>query len=94
MQHEGYLSERIGGSHSTNRPFEVNTRSVFAFMGIGCGYTAMRDWSTIMNFPNCPSEYAYQTTKEKLITASKETFDEVATQSVEVIRQKHAELGE
>ena len=91
---EGYLSERIGGSHSTNRPFEVNTRSVFAFMGIGCGYTAMRDWSTIMNFPNCPNKYAYQSTKEKLISASKETFDEVATKSVEIIRQKHAELGE
>ena len=43
---EPYLSETVGGSQSSKAPFEVNSRSPFAFMGIGCGYSAIRDWST------------------------------------------------
>ena len=47
-----YLSERIGDDKSTKKPFEVNIRAVFAFMGIGCGLSAINDWCTTRNIPS------------------------------------------
>ena len=44
---ESYFSETVGGSQSNKAPFEVNLRSAFVFMGIGCGYSAIRDWSAV-----------------------------------------------
>ena len=88
---EEYLSERAG--EAANESFEINVRAVFAFMGIGCGFNAIKDWSSVINLPNCLSKFAYQGIKEKLIKGSKETFDEVSKQSMAIIRQKYAEIG-
>lgn len=48
---ESYLSDRVGGTATQNAPFEVNVRAVLAFMDIGCGFSAMKEWSSDMNFP-------------------------------------------
>ena len=88
---EEYLSEKAG--EASNESFEINVRAVFAFMGIGCGFNAIKDWSSVINLPNCPSKFAYQGIKEKISKGSKETFDEVSKQSVAIIRQKYAEIG-
>ena len=77
---EEYLSEKAGETASANKPFEINVRAVFAFMGIGCGFNAIQDWTTMINLPNCLSKFAYQGLKEKIIIGSKETFDELLTE--------------
>ncbi len=90
---ENFLSERAGTSDSTRSPFEINLRSTFAFMAIGSGYKAMRDWASMMNIKSCPSKKAYQSCKEKLLAGSIKTFSEISRNSVAAIRQKYAELG-
>ena len=60
-------------------------------MGIGCGFNAIKDWSSVINIPNCLSKFAYQGIT--LIKGSTETFDEVSKQSVAIILQKYAEIG-
>lgn len=90
---ETFLSERVGGSKSSKAPFEVNVRSTFAFMGVGCGYSAVRDWSTVMNTPSHPSKLAFQNAKQKIISGSRESFEEISKASVEKIREKYAEIG-
>ena len=49
---------------SSKRPFEVNTRAVFAFMGIGCGLSAITDWSTMMIMPNCLNKLHIRSTNQ------------------------------
>ena len=90
---EEYLSERVDRTESTQKPFEVNVRSVFAFRGIGCGYNAIKDWASMMNLPNNPSKDAYATAKDKLFIGSGKAFEEVATKSVEVIKDKYKKIG-
>ena len=90
---EEYLSERVDRSESTQKPFEDNVRSVFAFRGIGCGYNAIKDWASMMNLPNSPSKDAYATVKDKLFIGSGKAFEEVATKYVEVIKDKYKKIG-
>ena len=90
---ESYLSERVGGSQSSKVPFEVNLRSTFALMGIGCGYSAIRDWSTVMNTPSYLSMLAFQSAKSNIIPGSRESFEEISRRSVEKIRERYGELG-
>ena len=90
---ENYLSERIGDNTSSKRPFEVNTRAVFAFMGIGYGLSAMKEWLTMMNMPNCLNKTSYHGIKSKLATRSQETCSDICKKSFEIIRQKYLELG-
>ena len=90
---EEYLSEKAGESQTPNDPFEVNVRAVFAFMGIGCGFNAMKDWSTLMNLPNSPNKFTYRGVKEKIVTGSKETFNEVSAISVDIIRRTYENNG-
>ena len=56
---EEYLSERVGNTTSPNVPFEVNMRAVIAFCGIGSGYSAMKEWSSMLNMLSCLSNQAY-----------------------------------
>ena len=90
---EGFLSDRIGGTATKNAPFEVNVRSVLAFMGIGCGFSAMTDWSSIMNFPKVGNKSSYQKTKLKVMQGSLETCEKIMSQSAIVVHQKYAEIG-
>ena len=79
---ESYLSERVGGSQSSKSPFEVNLRSTFAFMGIGCGYSAIRDWSAVMNTPSYMNKLEFQESKNKIIAGSRDCFEEIAKRSL------------
>ena len=54
-----FLSDRVGNTTSPNVPFEVNMRAVVAFRGIGCGHSAMKEWSSMLNMPSCLSNQAY-----------------------------------
>ena len=90
---EEYLSEKAVETASANEPFEINVRAVFAFMGIGCGFNAIKDWTTMINLPNCLGKFAYQGLKEKIIIGSKETFNELSMESVAIIRQKYEDIG-
>ena len=90
---EAFLSERVGGSKSSKAPFEVNVRSTFAFMGIGCGYSAIRDWSSVMNTPSCMSKLAFQGAKSNIISGGRKSFEEISKRSVEKIHERYGELG-
>ena len=90
---ETYLSEKIGESQSSKAPFEVNTRAAFAFMGIGRGYSAMSDWATIMNLPDCLTKNAFHKTKDKIYMGSKKTCEEMTQKSVAAIKQVYSEIG-
>ena len=90
---ESYFSETVGGSQSSKAPFEVNLRSAFVFMGIGCGYSAIRDLSAVMNTPIYMSKLTFQGSKNNIIAGSRESFEEIAKRSVEKIRERYGELG-
>ena len=62
-------------------------------MGIGCGYSAIRDWSTVMNTPSYLSKLAFQSAKSNIISGSRESFEEISRRSVEKIRERYGELG-
>ena len=90
---ESYLSDRVGGTATKNAPFEVNVRALLALMGIGCGFSAMKEWSSVMNFPRVGNKSSYQKTKAKIVEGSKETCGKIMSQSAIVVRQKYAEAG-
>ena len=90
---EQYMCERVDNSSSSRAPFEVNTRAVIAFRGIGCGQSAMQRWCGTMNMPNCLSSPAYQNIQTKLNVATKETFGEVSKTTHEAIVKSYEEVG-
>ena len=91
---ESFLSYRAGGTATTIAPFEVNVRSVLAFMGIGCGFNAMADWSAIMNFKKVRNESACQKNRLKVAQGSQEACERFMSQSkIGVHHQKYAEMG-
>ena len=90
---ESYFSETVGGSQSSKALFEVNLRSAFAFMGIGCGYSDIRDWSTVMNTSIYMSKLAFQGSKNNIIAGSRESFEEIAKRSCEKVHERYGELG-
>ena len=53
----------------------------------------MNDCCSSMNIAHCLNPSAYQKNVERLQNASRKTFDEVATKSVETIFKEYAELG-
>ena len=90
---ESFLSDRVGGTASKSAPFEVNMKSVLAFMGIGCGFSAMKDWASVMNFSNVGNSSSYQKTKSKIVQGSLDTCEKIMGQSAVAVRQKYAEIG-
>ncbi len=90
---ENYMSERILGEESSKAAFEVNTRATFAFMGIAKGFSAMNDWAAIMNLQDSLSKNAFQKTKDKIHSGSKDTCQNVIDNSVSVIKEKYADIG-
>ena len=83
--YEDYLCNRLGNATSTRTPFEINILATLAFRGIGCGFSAMNDWCSSMNIAHCLNPSAYPKNVVRLHSASRKTFDEVATKSVETI---------
>ena len=90
---ENYLCERVGGSKSPNEPFDINIRATLAFRGIGCGYSAMRDWASVMDMPYSISRDSHTRAHHKIEEASKATFNEMVKQSRDAIGQAYDEIG-
>ena len=88
-----YLCKRVGNSSSTRSPFEVNVLSTLAFRGIGCGFSAMKNWSGTMNMLNCLSQDSYHQNQLKVAEASKNTFEDISNKSVKVIFDAYSKLG-
>ena len=86
------MSETVGGSQSGKVPFEVNVRSTFAFIGISCDCSAIRDWASVMNSPGCMSKLAFQSAKGNIISGGWKSF-EISKRSLEKIRKRYGELG-
>ena len=87
------LCERSDRSESTKSPFEVNMRAIVAFRGIGCGYSAIKEWCEIMNMLFSFSQNTFNKINGKLNIASKETFNEIRQQSVVAVRDAYREIG-
>ena len=66
------LCERSDRSESTKSLFEVNMRAIVAFRGIGCGYSAIKEWFEIMNMPFSFSQNTFNKINGKLNIASKD----------------------
>ena len=62
-------------------------------MGIGCGFSAMKDWASVMNFSNVGNSSSYQKTKSKIVQGSLDTCEKIMGQSAVAVRQKYAEIG-
>ena len=90
---EGYLCERLANSTSKNAPFDINIRSVLAFRGVGCGYSAMKEWGSIMDMPFVPSQDTYTKAHNKIEEASTKTFTTVKEHSRSVIRDAYSAVG-
>ena len=68
-------------------------RGIVAFRGIGCGYSAIKEWCEIMNMPFSFSQNTFNKINGKLNIASKETFNEIRQQSVGAVRDAYREIG-
>ena len=90
---EDFLCKRVDDSASSNVPFEVNMQAVLAFRGIGCGFTAIREWCGIMNMPYHLSQNGYASIHERLNSASKSSFKDIQKKSIEAIFSAYAETG-
>ena len=90
---ERYLCERVGGSQSPNTAFDINIRSILAFRGIGCGYSAIKQWCGIMNMPHCLSQGGYTKNMERLEKSSLETFSAISEKTKDAIVDSYGEIG-
>ena len=91
--YKDYLCKRLGNTESTRSPFEVNILSTLAFRGIGCGFSAMKNWCGTMNMHNCLSQDSYHQNQMKVAEASKNTFNDISKKSIETIFKAYAEIG-
>ncbi len=94
FEREEYSSQRIGQPGSgKNTPFDVNVRSTLAFRGVGCGYSAMKEWCGMMNMSSVLSKNAYINTNNKIEEAASKTFKSVAETTREILKDAYAEVG-
>eukprot|EP00795_Rhopilema_esculentum_P002650 gene2650-847_t len=89
---EGYLCQRIEESKSS-MPFELTTRAILAFRGIGCGYSDITEWCGMMNMPYKMSHDTYSRHNAKVHEASKSCFKNVQEKSIDVIKQAYRDIG-
>eukprot|EP00112_Aurelia_sp_Birch-Aquarium-sp1_P015507 Seg3441.4 transcript_id=Seg3441.4/GoldUCD/mRNA.D3Y31 product="hypothetical protein" protein_id=Seg3441.4/GoldUCD/D3Y31 len=73
---------------------DINIRAILAFRGIGCGYSAMREWASTMNMPHYLSCDAYASAHNKIAKASSNTFKEIVAESRKAIVNAYGEIGE
>ena len=85
--------KRLNDSTSVSSPFEINILATVAFRGIGCGYSAMKDWCGTMNFSHCLSKNGYQKLQKRINDASKAAFEQVSKKSVETIFDVYGKQG-
>ncbi len=90
---EDFLCQRVGNTSSSRSPFEINLLSTLAFRGIGCGYSAMKEWSGTMNLSHCMSQNAFSHCQEKINVASKETFDSMKDTTLKKLHEEYEKVG-
>ena len=93
ISNEGYLCQRIGQSKSQNVPFDINMRAVLALRGVGCGYSAMKEWGSIMDMPFIPSQDTYTKMHKRIEKAATATFKSISQQSRDIIANAYEEVG-
>ena len=92
-QYEQFLCSRVGGTDSRRVPFEINILGTLAFRGIGCGYSAMKEWCNTMNMPYNISQNMYAKNHQKISEACGETFKEITKTSRIAIIDAYKEIG-
>jgi len=86
---EDYLCQRTGSTNSAKAPFEVNTKTKLAFRGIGCGFSAMKEWCGTMNIPQSLSLDSYYSHQAKIHEASMIMVENMKKQSLAAILEAY-----
>eukprot|EP00795_Rhopilema_esculentum_P011842 gene11842-2380_t len=74
-------------------PFELTTRGILAFRGIGCGYSDITEWCGMMKMPNKMIHDTYTKHNAKVLEASKSCFKNVKEKSIDVLKQAYRDIG-
>ena len=92
-KHEQFMCNRLGKSDSTKVSFEINTLATLAFRGMGCGYSATKEWCNTMNMPYDISYNLYSKNHQKIAEASAVTFKDIVVKSREAIAEAYSAVG-
>ena len=90
---EDYLCQRTDSTKPTKAPFEVNTRATVAFRGIGCGFSAMKEWCGTMNIPQSMTLDSYYSGQVKLQDASLSMVENIKKQSLAALMDAYRDIG-
>ena len=90
---EDYLCQRTGCAKSTKAPFEVNTKATSAFRGIGCEFSAMKEWCGTMNIPQSFSLDSYYSNQVKIHDVSLTIVKNMKEQSLRAIKEAYKDIG-
>ena len=88
-----FLCERVGNSQSQNIPFDINVRATLAFRGIGCGFSAMKEWSGMMNMPFVLTQNSYIEHNNKLEEGSRKAFNQIGQETTKEIFKAYSAVG-
>ena len=86
-KHEQFMCNRLGNSESTRFFFEINTLATPAFRGMGCGYSATKEWCNTSNMPYDISYNLCSNNHQKIAEASAVTFKDIVVKSMEAIAE-------
>ena len=85
-----YTSKTVNESESRGlKPFEVNTRSVYAFRNIGVGHKGIERFCGLMNIPQPITVVAYNKISDNITTAA----EEVAVKSMKAGTQEAVDFN-
>ena len=87
------LCQCVGQSSSSKAPFEINLRATLAFRGIGCGFSAVKEWCSLMNMPHSLSQDTYTKCHDKLGVKAKETFEGIQKASRNAVSAAYKDIG-
>ena len=68
-------------------------RAVLAFRGVGCGYSVMKEWGSIMDMPFIPSKDTYTSMHNRIEKAATATFKSISQQSRDIIAKEYEKIG-
>ena len=90
---EDFLCQRINDSSCSSQAFDINLRATVAFRGIGCGLSAINEWSGLMNMPYSLSNDGYANCYQKIEEAVSETFKEISKTTRSEVENAYADIG-
>ena len=88
-----FLCERVGDSRSQNMPFDINVRATLAFRGIGCGSSAMKEWSGMMNMPFVLTQNSYIEHNNMPEQGSMKAFKQMSQEAAKGIMKAYSAIG-